>query len=72
MRQAFDRLPLAVYANLTHDYFFQMQNKQPETAPLVNRTVPVTISAAGPTVLDPGSWLPERGDPAAWPSATNQ
>ena len=71
LRMAADRLPAALYSNLTHDYFFQAQGKQPELAPLLNRTVPPIVSTAGPTVLDPGAWSPERGDPATWPSATN-
>ncbi len=70
LRQASDRMPAAIYAGLTHDYFFQTYAKRSEVASLLSRTVNLDISAAGPTVLDPGSWSPERGDPGTWASAT--
>ncbi len=67
LRQAENRLPSGIYADLTHDYFFQAQAKRPELAGLLNHTATPPISSAGPTVLDPASWAPERADPAAWP-----
>lgn len=63
-------MPSALYAGLTHDYFFQTHAKSLEVAPLLNRSVNLDISSAGPTVLDPGSWPPERGDPGTWAAAT--
>ena len=67
LRQAATRLPSTVYADLTHDYFFQGQAKRPELATLLNRVANPVVSSAGPTVLDPASWPPERADPANWP-----
>ena len=68
LRQAGNRLPSSLYADLTHDYFFQAQAKRSELTGLLNRVATPMISSAGPTVLDPASWAPERGDPATWPS----
>ena len=70
LRLASDRMPAAIYAGLTHDYFFQTHAKRSEVAPLLNRSVNLDISSAGPTVLDPGNWGPERGDPGTWAAAT--
>ncbi len=71
LRLASDRLPSILYATLTRDYFFQTHAKRSEVASLLGRTPNNDISAAGPTVLDPGLWSPQRGDPAIWASATN-
>ncbi len=69
LRLAADRLPSAIYSSYTHDYFFQGYAKRSEVMSLLNRVPPLIVSSAGPTVLDPGAWSPERADPAAWPSA---
>lgn len=72
LRLAADRLPSTVYSAYTHDYFFQGFAKRSEVMSLLNRMPPLVISSAGPTVLDPGSWSPQRADPAIWPSAADR
>lgn len=70
LKQAEVRLPSALYATLTRDFAFQAHAAHSEVATLLNRVQTQTISLAGPTVIDPGAWLPERGDPAVWQTAT--
>ncbi len=70
LRLASDHLPSVLYATLTRDYAFQTYAKRSEVAALLGRIPNTEVSSAGPTVLDPGSWPPQRGDPALWASAT--
>ncbi len=71
LRLASERIPSVLYATLTHDYFFRTHAKRSEVAPLLGRIPAPEVTSAGPTVIDPGSWSPLRGDPAIWATASN-
>lgn len=60
-------LPLATFNSRVRDYFFQTHAQQAEAAPYLNRPAPPEVTEAGPSIMDPGSWSAEKGDPGNWP-----
>ena len=67
LRTAFHTLPPALFASRVSDFFFQAHATKPEVAEYLNHPPNPEVTEAGPSLMDPAAWSPEKADPGTWP-----